>query len=164
MRTLLICLMCAACALHAAQADERIDVDVDVYGSEVYATPRGVELRVQYEVDVELDDKHGRLPPLVLRLLPMDDDFLFEDADGNVLEVVLPLDRPRRVDDEEFTFKGRVIIPLPDGFDPHQLKVEGAVFVEGQERSLDDDSTSARCRLHWHHRGGWGVHVDVWRH
>ncbi len=122
----------------------RPDVDIDELSARIQRAGADWRLDVDYQVDI---DHAGRsAEPLQLVLSVRDDEGVLADPEGRPFEVMIPLDRPSDVDDDEFEFEAGTALSLPDGAFawPHRLVLEGIVLDPRDSAVLDRDSTRVR--------------------
>ncbi len=128
----------------ALTLDNTPDVDLDKLRAECVRQGPKLELRIQYEIEIE-DAPIGT--PFDLKLRLMDDDEPVRDQDGRVIEVVVPLQDPIVKDVDEFDFHGRVEVDIPRERVRRldDLRVFASVHTPGGP-ALDDKDCRVRVR------------------
>lgn len=96
-------------------------------------TPEGLSGCIRYEVETEYIAP-GQLD-LVLEFSHRGQKLT--DEQGRPITVVVPLDDPSDVDDEEIEYKGSVPTPLPSGPWCEDLRIHGQVVNRGTNTVLD---------------------------
>lgn len=140
----------------AATADhernrKRPDADIDSLRADIWYGRGGWLLRVRYEIEIE-DFRPGERYELVIRLTERGCKLV--DRKGRPIEIVVPLDRPTEVDDDELEFEGVLTVRLPARVlsNPKRLRIHAAVVPEGGVRPLDRKDRSVRYRSRWPRR------------
>ena len=130
-------------ASHGRDRRSRADVDIDSLRATVTPARDGWRLEVRYEVEVEDAPRYDRFD-LVLALTERGR--LLTDRRGRPLTLVVPLDRPSEVDDDELEFEGRASFRLPRGavYNPKKLKVHAKVVRVRDGRAFDRKSKSVK--------------------
>lgn len=112
------------------------EAEIDSLGAKACRRAEGLEVRVRYEV--ELEDMPPGEYDLVVRFLYRG--LEISDEEGRPFTAVVPLDRPKEVDDDELEFKGstRVLLPAPDRM--KHLKIRAEIVERGTGRVLDRET------------------------
>jgi len=140
----------AGILLLAAQAnadhrEKRADVDIDSLKAEIYPERHGWRVGVRYEVEVE--DYYGKKPLLLVMNLRERGRVLTE-RDGRPIEIVVPLDRPTEIDDDELEFEDSISVSLDEHVVcyPGSLRIEATVVDPHTNRPLERKQRSVRYR------------------
>lgn len=123
----------------------KIDVDLDSLKAEILPGATEWTLHVRYKVEIE-DAGPGDHFVLVLGLRERGKPLL--EQDGRPVNIVLQLDNPAEVDDDEQTFLGDFDVTLPNAMVhcPDRLQLRGAVLGDGDDKPLDDKNTSVKFK------------------
>lgn len=132
----------------------RADADIDSLKAELRPDRHGWQLLVKYEVEIE-DARRGEAFDLVLQLTNRRGRPL-TDRNRRPLTLVIPLERPYKVDGDEVEFKNTLATRLPSAVIrlSKDLKLRGAVVRVQDRRVLDTKKTSLKIRR----RSGRGRH------
>ncbi|MBN2446505.1 MAG: hypothetical protein JXO22_07265 [Phycisphaerae bacterium] len=150
----------------AAVAGERrergMDVDFESLKGEVWRADGEWVLEVRYEIEIE--DRLPRPGELTLVICIRDGDELLLNEEGTPFELIVPLDRPSEVDDDEIEFEDRFIVVLPNGAirDPGHMRLEAAIVSEDDGHAVEHRDSSVKFRKPSHRRHiGIGIGVGV---
>lgn len=135
----------AAQASSAAAKDRRPDVDIDELKGDIWRTRAGWTLRIRCEVDIEDARRRDRFE-LIFRLTERGREVV--DGAGYPVEIVVALDRPTEIDDDELEFKEALRVKLPRHYirDPKHLRLHARVAHAGGDRPLDRKDKSVKYR------------------
>ncbi|MFH1746161.1 MAG: hypothetical protein ABIG44_03860 [Planctomycetota bacterium] len=138
-------LWCVAPAPSAVAGGPDIDIE-DLKGS-IWRSAEGWTVRLRCEVEIE-DARRGDRFELVFRLTERGQTVV--DGAGYPVEVVVVLDRPVKVDDDEIEFRQAVRVKLPRHYirDPKHLRVHATVLRAGSNRALEHESKSIKYKRH----------------
>lgn len=137
----------ASSTAHAWDHDRhsRVDVDIDSLKAELYGHHGRWQLNVRY--DVEIEDAR-RFERFELVLLVTERGRPLRDRLGRPLEIVIPLDHPTDIDDDELEFKRGLTVRLPNGafFNPKKLQIRAEIVRVQDGRVLDRKKKSVKYR------------------
>lgn len=139
------------------RADDRLEVDIDSLKAELWRSGGEWLLDVRYEIEIEDFAPRERFE-LILYLTERGR--VLTDPDGRPLEIVVPLDEPSEVDDDELEFEAGLTVPLPDRAlrDPRKLKIHATVVHAGRDAPLEHKKKSVKFkRPHRRRRPSFGV-------
>jgi len=116
-----------------------LDADIEELEAELRYTGQDWDLVVHYEVEVE-DAPVGRCE-LVLEVVD-------RDFPSPPIRLTLPLDQPRKYDDDEIIYSARISTRIaPEHVrDPGRLRLHAYVLPVGGGPTLDHDSTRIKLR------------------
>lgn len=138
--------LCGTAATADHERDrKRPDADIDSLRADIWSGHGEWLLRVRYEIEIE-DFRPGERFELVLHLTERGRRLV--DRKGRVIEIVVPLDRPTEVDDDELEFEDVLTVRLPARVlsNPKRLRIHAAVVSAGGVRPLDHKDRSVRYR------------------
>jgi hypothetical protein len=103
------------------------------------------QLGVRYDVEVEDANRRDRFN-LAMTVLERGRPLL--DRWGRPVTIVVPLDRPTKIERDEITFNRQATIRLPDGSigNPKQLRLVAKVIRADNGRVLDQEEESIKFR------------------
>lgn len=143
--------------------DERyrcISVDIEDLDARLIDNGDAWTVRVDYEVEIE--GTH-HVEGLALVLSTQEHGRLLADRNGQPIEIIIPLDRPSEVDDDEVEFEQTISFTLPDEafVDPGALRLTGVVIGGPEGPVLDRDDTHISYHRPWNGHVSVGVGVGV---
>ena len=123
-------------ALAAARLDKRLDVDVDSLKGNIREVASEWELTIEYEVEIENARPEEKFE---LLLQVAEHGRAVCDEQGRPITIVVALDRPSKVDDDELEFEDSVVVTLPRGLfkNPKRLRLIAVVVRAGEQQPLD---------------------------
>jgi hypothetical protein len=118
------------------------EAEIEDLSAKLHCGHGGMWASVRYEVEVE-DAPPGSVD-LVLEFTERGRPLI--DRHGEPLAFVIPLDRPRDGDDDEFEYKGRFTEPMPLDHvrRPKHLRVEALLIDRSSQRVLDTEEESLK--------------------
>lgn len=116
--------------------DHRLDVDIDSLKGRIREVSSEWELTIEYEIEIE-DARPEEKFELLLQV--SERGRALRDEEGRPITIVVALDRPSKVDDDELEFEDSVVATLPRGLfkDPKRLRVIAVVVRAGDHQPLD---------------------------
>lgn len=159
---LLLSSFAALAALPAAADDDDryrryAKADLDDLDAEIRFDGRDWVVDVEYKVKIE---GRRRLPEPALVLTVEERGRLVTLPDGQPVEIVVPLDHPTDVDDDELEFEQGMRFVIPDGAfaRPWDLRLTGMVYAGPEGPVLDRDDTRIE---EWRPDVGRNIHIGV---
>ncbi|RMF81871.1 MAG: hypothetical protein D6744_06685 [Planctomycetota bacterium] len=112
-----------------------LEVEIDHLKAELRLSGDTWLVDTGYEVEVE---GHPIPSGLALLLTVTDAERTIAAPTGEPIELIVPLDRPTDIDDDELEFKGAAVVPLPDGSFSHpaNLRLHGYVVLPDADQPL----------------------------
>ena len=133
---------------HQKDSDRcRADVDLDKLKAELRCHRGQWRLDVEYEVEIE-DAWPGERFELEIEIIERGRGSVLRDEQGAPISIIIPLDSPADVDDDEATYEGWLTERLPREAvrRPKKLRIAGAVFRCGDDRPLDQKESRVKLR------------------
>jgi hypothetical protein len=129
----------------ALAADKDLEVDIDSLEAEIRYVGGSWEVTAEYEIEIEDARPHERFE---LLLQVTEHDHVLRNSEGRPITIVVALDRPSEVDDDEMTFEGEVTFVLPRELisSPKHLRIVGVVVHAGDDRPLDRDDDGIKFK------------------
>ncbi len=126
----------AAHATGASRSDQRLKVDIDSLKGRLHEVAAEWELTIEYKVEID-NARPGEKFELLFQVA--ENGRAVCDEEGWPITIVVPLDRPSKVDDDELEFEDSVVATLPRGLfkDPKRLRVIAVVVWAGNHQPLD---------------------------
>ena len=121
------------------------EVDLESLKGRLYYAPDEWKLHVRY--DVEVEDAYCRDSfDLVLYVIDRGRPVL--DSTGRPIQIVVPLDRPTEIDDDELEFEGRFVVGLPhcSDYTVPDLRLQGVVVRRSDGLRFDQKERRVRFR------------------
>lgn len=137
-------LLAAAIGLTSPALAGHLEGDLDDLDAELIAEPQTWRLVVEYEVEIE-DARPGDAFDLVFHI--SENGYVLPDAQGRPYQIVIPLDQPTEIDDDEMTFESRFSVQIGyNSFqDPDHLRLHARLIPRGYNHPLDKESTGIDC-------------------
>ena len=120
------------------------EADIDRLRADIRGDCHGWRLTVRYEIEIE-DARRGEAFELLLNVY--ENGRPVTDEHGRVMTVVVPLDCPSDVDDDEVEFEGKIRTEFTKGAIscPRSLKLRGKVVPRGHGAVLDEKCVKVDC-------------------
>lgn len=136
----------AGLAVPASQAGSPPDADIDDLDGDLYRTKEGWELKVAFEIEIET--YHPRSDEFALVLLVSNDGRPIRDELGKPLEIVVPMEKPTKIDDDEVEYEGKIsiIFDPEDVDDPRKLRINARLIRLADNLTLDVKRIKAKYR------------------
>lgn len=124
---------------------ERAEADIEDLDAELRYLGEEWDLSVDYEVEIE-DARRGQQFDLVFSLRERSRGAL--TPRGKAMRIIMPLDRPVELDDDEMEFSGCIGARLPRDLirRPDRLRIHAAVVPRGGGPALDTETESVAYR------------------
>jgi PAS domain-containing protein len=131
-------------ALPASLAGSSPKADIDDLDGDLYRTREGWELKVAFEIEIETD--HPRRDDFALLLNVSNDGRPIRDETGKPLEIVVPMEKPSKIDDDEIEFEGKIsiIFEPEDVDDPRKVRINARLIRLADNLTLDVERIKAK--------------------
>ncbi len=144
LRNMLATLAALGLSTVALADDHYLKAEIDDLSARI--TPAGTEWNISVAYEVEVRTRQSPADLALVLQLEYNRQLLFTE-DNRPFEVVVLLDRPSEVDDDELTFEGSLSFSVPANQVTHyrDLRIIGQVYPDPQSPALDRDD--ARVKL-----------------
>jgi len=121
------------------------DADIESIDARLRYVGGAWRLNIRYEIEIEDASRRDRFD-LVLSVV--EQGRRLRDRHGRPMTIVIPLDRPTKVDDDEIEFERSITLRIPAGAidRPSRLRVIAKVVEARSGRVLDRDKESVEVR------------------
>ncbi len=125
------------------RAADDLEIEIDRLKSEMTRSSAGWHVGIKYEVEIENARKDE---PFAIRFSLRERGRPVRDDQGQAVVVLLPLDRPVSVDDDEREYKDVLTIDLPPALIrfPSHLRLVAHVVAEDESHVFAVDDTRVR--------------------